>query len=531
MPRYIILLILIFWLLAGRSRASEFSVVATEGCAVPQPLRPLPKAVVRPVGASLSLQSVASTDGVLYSWYKDGRLLEGEGEPMFTIMRLRRSDAGVYDLVMNNECGAYVQRCTVSLRTEGILVATESHIAIPTTTVGEQRDTLLREAFRNEGTAPVTIASARVFGGGGDVALVSAVGPSVVQPGEAIDIRLRFQPTSAGVANAVIDLNTASDIDPSIWVTTVAVHDDLPQGIELHGPVQFGKVDGYEVRDTSIVGVIRNSGSQAVSITDVRIVGPHAYHFGLVDHATLPMTLQPEQSFDAVLRFVPFQRGSYGAHLQCRVDGREVIVPLLGSSGEGGDAHVVNFGDVLPGEERDTLLVFHHIYDMRLRVDSVEDVEGAFDVVEASPALPAELHGWEYLKVRVRFRPTEPGAHASPLRVHWQVPETKEPISAARRVLRGSQRDQGTHIDDEAQSIIDVVPLPMAGDVTLRGRNGWDVARVVVYNAQGVQVLDVVDAGTSTVRMSADGLPSGIYRIVILYRNGQSRSFSAPVVR
>lgn len=531
MPRFIILLVLIFWLLAGRSRASEFNVVDTGGCAVPQPLRPLPTSVSRPVGASLALQSVASTDGVLYSWYKDGRLLESEGEPMFAIMRLRRSDAGVYELVMKNECGAHVQRCTVSLRSEGILVANESHIAIPMTTVGEQRDTLLREAFRNVGTAPVTITSARVFGGGGDVVLMSAVGPGVVQPGEAIDIRLRFRPTSAGVANAVIDLNTVSDIDPSIWVTTVAMQDDLPAGIDLHGPVQFGNVDGYEVRDTSIVGLLHNSGSKPLSITDVRIVGPHAYHFALVDHAALPVTLQPQQSFDAALRFVPFQRGSYGAHLQCIVDGRNVIVPLLGSSGEGGDVHVVNFGDVLPGEERDTLLVFHHIYDMGLRVDSIEDVEGAFEVVETSPALPADLHGWEYLKVRVRFRPTGTGAHASPLRVHWQVPETNEPISAARRVLRGSQRDQGTSVEIDEPSIVEVLPLPMAGDVALRSRNGWDIVRVVMYNAQGVQVMDIIDSGSPTVRWSAGGLPSGVYRIVVLYQNGQSRSLSVPVVR
>lgn len=500
-------------------------------CAGPEPIRPMPSSISRPIGSSLQLTATAQESGVRYVWTKNGARIEGANEPVLQIWRLRAEDAGVYEVIMSNDCGSTVQRCTVGVADVGVLVASEHLIHLEASPVGSSRDTLLRAAFVNEGSAPVTIHAIRLFGGNGQYAVLSETGKQIVQPGASIDVRIRFTPSAAAASHAVLDVNTGSDIDPSIWIVGIGEANNLPSGYLLHRPIQFGARAVDESTDTLITQLLTNNTSRTIVVRSLQIGGDNAMNFGVIDDVPLPIELLPNRSLAVTLRFVPTYTGTFGAFVALDVEGTTIHLPLTGTGGIIRDAEVVNFGDVAVGQTRDTTLTFHHIYDLGLRVAAIDDITGPFEIIETTPALPAVLHGWEYLTVRVRYSPVSDGVNVSPMRIYWDEPTTNERFVTQRRVLRGAFVAGATTVPNVASEPLVVAPIPASEHVFIRMADGAGVKVVRILDASGRVVLDYHADGQPAVRVGTSALASATYRLMVESTSGQVVTGPLTIVR
>ncbi len=500
-------------------------------CEGPEPIRPMPSSISRPIGSSLQLTATALESGVRYLWTKNGARIEGANEPVLQIWRLRAEDAGVYEVTMSNDCGSTVQRCTVGVADVGVLVASEHLIHLEASPVGSSRDTLLRAAFVNEGSAPVTVHTIRLFGGNGQYTVVSETGKQIVQPGSSIDVRIRFTPTAAVASHAVLDVNTGSDIDPSIWIVGIGEANNLPSGYRLHRPIQFGARPVDESTDTVITQLLTNNTSRTIVIRSMQMGGDNAMNFGIVDDVQLPIELLPNRSLAVTVRFVPTYTGTFGAFVALDVEGTTIHLPVTGTGGTIRDAEVVNFGDVAVGQTRDTTLTFHHIYDLGLRVSAINDITGPFQIVETTPALPAVLHGWEYLTVRVRYAPESDGVNVTPMRIYWDEPTTNERFVTQRRVLRGANASGVTTVPEEPLELLVVAPIPATEHIDVRMADGAGLAMVRILDASGRVVREHHADGQPAVRLGTAGLASASYRLLVVTSGGHVATGPLAIVR
>jgi hypothetical protein len=503
-------------------------VVSDSACEAPVLVTPLREKIRRPRGSVATLNAIATTEGVLYRWKKDGVDLE-PADPILQFYRVRSSDAGVYEATLWNPCGTTIVRCTLEVYEAGVLVTQRATGDLGYTLVGESNDTTFAGLFKNEGSLPVRINRIRVFGGDGAYSVLTPYEGHVLDAGESIDVTVHFAPSTTATFQGVLDVDTDSDIDPSIVITGIGTMQEHLEGLSIHAPVHVGRVEPPSMLDTLIEDVVTNTGVVPVTVLRADVTGENAPHFALRDPFTHPVTLQPGESLSLPIIFAPVARGTFRADLDLQIDDRVITIPLAGHGGVLNDGEVVSFGNIPAGSTRDTILTFHHIFDIPLTIREISDIAAPFEVVETYPQLPATLHGWQFLTVRVRFRPTTPGVVASPIRLYWDD-EIGNRYTTQRRVLRGGL-DPATSVDDEqprTDADMSVGPLPAENGITIQSAHGIPLRSYDLRDARGRSIRQGMAAGLHVIDLDVADLPSGTYIIHLALASGAV--VSKPVV-
>ncbi len=496
-------------------------------CDMPELAQQMPPAISRPRGAHVNINATATTSNAIYRWKKDGKDLEWT-EPVLTIPRVRATDEGEYETTITNPCGSIVARCTLTTYQSGVVVAQSTVANLGWTVLGNVRDTVLAGAFKNEGERSVRIHQIRLFGNA-PFALLSTHAGTVVEPGQSIDITIRYAPTQVGYHTAILDVDTETEVDPSLFVLAGATLQEQHEGLSAHQPISFGEVELQRSRDTVIANVVTNTSSTPVTIRTVDITGENAANFSVVPAWTQPLVLQPGESLSVKLRFEPNRRGIFTSELDLLVDNRAVIVPLSGSGGRYSDDGVVNFGIVPQGASRDTLLTFFHVYNTNLHLAAISDVDQPFEVVETIPALPATLWGYEPLHVRVRFRPANKHVSVSPIRIHWDLPGGERFVSQW-KILRGGTDDVTSVGKPIEQEFLRLSPTP-ARDVIVVSSKGSSITGYELRDVRGTLVSAMQCAPTQHLSISTADAPAGMYTLRALLEDGTSIAVPAVIVR
>ncbi len=153
----------------------------------------------------------------------------------------------------------------------------------------------------NSGTAPLAIRAVTIEAASGSGFIIEQVPglPAILPPNGELAMRVRFQPTRAGVSRGIVRIQSDADATPS---RTVALNGT---GVEVPVPeiradprvVEFGEaevnVPGEELVFVTRRVTLRNTGTANLTLTAVRVDSSQGNEFRLFRPPTLPLTIIP----------------------------------------------------------------------------------------------------------------------------------------------------------------------------------------------------------------------------------------------
>lgn len=220
-------------------------------------------------------------------------------------------------------CGGTAVQIVPSLPTSpgpptggGVLALTPNPLAFGDVALGEQSapQTL---TLRNAGTASLTIGD--VTDGGpapGDFRFIDSTCPSpTLTPGASCGVRFVFVPQ--GLGNRSVTVTFVSDATNSVQSVTFTGNGTggAPVGGTLAltpNPLAFGNA-AVGGQSAILTLALRNTGTAALTIGDIRVDGPNPGDFGVVDSTCVSLTLTPGASCG--LRFVFAPQGFGGRYV------------------------------------------------------------------------------------------------------------------------------------------------------------------------------------------------------------------------
>ena len=127
--------------------------------------------------------------------------------------------------------------------------------------------------------------------------------PLTISPGNSLQVPIRFAPTTLGLENGTIRVDSN---DPQTPARNVAVSGNVPPGdIRVTGSTDFGDVCGGTLAEKSVT--VCNLGTCALAVTSVAF-NPACADFTLVDNP-FPATLPPGACQSVVVSFTPTSPG------------------------------------------------------------------------------------------------------------------------------------------------------------------------------------------------------------------------------
>lgn len=492
-------------------------------CDAPVLVQDLPASRTVTSGARMSLM-VRSNNAPFdtYAWYKNGEQINGQTDSILQFWPVRVADGGVYRVDVTNACGVTQSTdCELVVRDGGVLLATKRVVEFGLVPVQEVRDTTLVALLRNEGTTDVRIRSARVVGKDASIEVVNNLENTVIAAGASVNVRLRYRPAARGHAWYTLIVETDSDIRPIVHLMGTGYRPGDATALQpVVAAVDFGVVGTLEGKDTTVAALIKNVSAGDVNILNAWVIEGDVMSFAILDMPEFPFTLEPGASFGATITCVADMPRVHRSAIQFITDKGRIEIPLVAVSQPDMLNEVVDLGDVQAGQERDTVISFHHIYDLMLTVNNIELPAGSFRIVGTEPALPASLGGYDSLKVSVRVRGDQSGPAAAPVRVTWELEGI--PFIVDRRIVRANVPTP-TSVDDPSAEHPNVHPNPATGDVVLTLPGAEGVVRLDVIDAVGqVHRRDLVEVVAGRTTYDITGLASGAYLLTIGTPAGQT---------
>jgi len=171
--------------------------------------------------------------------------------------------------------------------------------------VGASRDSVVAGYLCNDGDGPLAVRSIAFAGdAAAEFQVVSGDAPFVLGPGECRAVEFRFAPVLAGTRSATVVLATAVD------TLRYAIRGEgVRRMLEaVTGIVDFGGVRLGDMKDETVDVIIRNTGSDPVTITGTEILGPDLEQFEVLAGGG-SFVLEAGESHGMRLRFAPLRTG------------------------------------------------------------------------------------------------------------------------------------------------------------------------------------------------------------------------------
>ncbi len=300
------------------------------------------------------------------SCYGSGAVHESRG----TIM----SYCAAKDLEFHPKCAQVIRNGLAAAGAPCVLPGKKLEIGphltvIPKVNVNIDRDTLIRDFYRNPSVSPVQVEELRITGINSErFTIVEGAPPFTLGPGETKDLLVRYnspvEEPSFGTFTAIHD---GYNPPPSVYFEAYAVDPRPDLGIRVHPTlkdINFGTVALGEFVDTSMARIFYNAGTATVLVDSTWIGGPDAFDFRMTE-GNAPFEI-PTGSISRNARFVfqPKDTGQKLAYLYLKHNsrGRELdSIPLHGYAKRGPllvlslSNLTVNFGERAKGVSYDTL--------------------------------------------------------------------------------------------------------------------------------------------------------------------------------
>jgi hypothetical protein len=186
--------------------------------------------------------------------------------------------------------------------------------------------------LKSTGTAPVTINSAVLTGSG--FTLSRAAFPVNLNPGQSVTLHVRFDPTTRGAAAGQLTIESDSSTNSTAVINlsgmgTAVTEVSSPQLTISAASLTFGSVTVNTASTQPVT--LTSTGTAPVTITSAALAGTGFTMSG----ATLPVTLNPNQSVTLNVRFEPTSTGAVAGHLTIQSNSSSNSTAVLNLSGTG----------------------------------------------------------------------------------------------------------------------------------------------------------------------------------------------------
>ncbi|HKQ37973.1 MAG TPA: choice-of-anchor D domain-containing protein, partial [Verrucomicrobiae bacterium] len=293
-----------------------------------------------------------------------------------------------------------------------------------TVCAGEQQ--LRTLSIFNIGGADLLVSSVTVTAGGADFSVLpNPTQPFIVQPGEHIDMRVRFSPTSPGAKAGIVRIVSNDADQGTLDLTMTGTGGTTIMTTFLPNAGGFGEVCIGDIRDQNLI--INNAGNCTLSVDGITSTSSQFIVPVVVNY---PIIIHPGDSVAVPIRFQPGSLGpKTGTIVVSTTDGiiANRLIPVSGQVPPG-DVRVTgstDFGDVCAGgPTAEKTISICNVGKCNLLVTSVAFNPACGDFTLINNPFPAVVSHDSCVDVVIRYTPTSCGPKQCRLVVRTDDPET-----------------------------------------------------------------------------------------------------------
>lgn len=205
-----------------------------------------------------------------------------------------------------------------TLPTGPVITATPMRLSVGSAGIGIPSSTSFPALLSNVGEEPIEISAMSLEGNNAADFVITAGGdvPFTIAPGATHDVGIRFTPSREGteVTTLQVRSNAINDAELRLNLQGIGVS-AVVSGIDVNvGRIEFGSV-----KDTTVAGIICNTGQVPLIVTSLEI---DEAAFTVMDAPSLPVEIAPGECLNLTLRFAPTERRSYSGTLRVGSSGK-----------------------------------------------------------------------------------------------------------------------------------------------------------------------------------------------------------------
>lgn len=191
--------------------------------------------------------------------------------------------------------------------------------------LGESRDSVITAFLFNGNKTGVQVTSIKIEGTDASAfSLVSGVAPYAIGAGENKNIEFRFKPSRTGIHTATISITTPFET----IVKTITGEGTVKTYSLSKSLINMGTVKIGSSKDTTVTAVLKNTGSELLTVSSVYISGPDKEQFSLSDGSGF--TLAAGASRNVTVKFKPLTAGRTSTNIYFAIAGaKNTDVPVF----------------------------------------------------------------------------------------------------------------------------------------------------------------------------------------------------------
>ena len=289
----------------------------------------------------------------------------------------------------------------------------------------------------NSGTAPLTIRAVTIETASESGFVIEQVPalPAILPPDGELALRVRFQPTRAGLSRGIVRIQSDADETPSrtVALNGIGVEVPVPEITASLNVIEFGEaqinVPGEALLLVTRTMTLRNSGTANLTLTAVRVDSSQGNEFRLFRPPTLPLTIIPGGGLALEVQYRPTIVGSVTGAIRIRSDAVNLDDLTIALNGTGVDTRVpkiavsrttLDYGEVEVGALRQLAFDVTNTGtgDLEITRFALQSPEGQVFRLNRPPTTPFTLVPGATQRLRVQFRPNEEGYATGALRLH-----------------------------------------------------------------------------------------------------------------
>lgn len=444
-----------------------------------------------------------------YIWKKNGTLLSQSG-PELLLENIASSASGTYTVQAKNECNLIAPEKSVKITV----------IAKP----GISRQTLDTTVYRGFATRLRVVTS-------GEALVYAWYKNDVLLPKDTTAILTisQTQFADSGIYHCVLT-NSCGTVESDPIKVSVIQPPAGPKLILSVNAIDFGCIDRNTIKDTILIGLIKNDGEAQLTVSSIIINGSQKANFSIIEGAG-SFNLDAGATRTLKIQFKPNDKKFNTAELVITSNstvGPETLLPLSGTSCfEEVITSNYEYGSIENGSPgKDTIIHVINSGTKAMRVDSVSISGPSFTIVNPV-TLPVTVNANDSMSITVRFNNANAGTYSETLNV-------KTGVGMYTYTLTGTVK-QPSGINELVEDRgFAVYPNPADNMLSLSSKFEARIRNMKIIDKLGntVGVLNSSEiAPGSTLNIQVNALPQGAYYLMITERNEQTSAIPFLIVR
>lgn len=488
---------------SGKCNPSRPSIQVKLTVNEPPQITAQPKSSNTCEGGKASFKVSAKGTDLNFQWRKNGNNIPNATDSILTIDNVSVNDLGTYDVVVSGACPPQQFSETAIIN---IIKAPEITLQPTDVNVSEGSDVDFTVAAKGEKL------KFQWMKDGKDL-----------QGKTTADLHLKnVQKSDTGKYSCKItnDCGTVTSKEATLTVNDASAN---PQLSLLHTALDFGQTIINTQKDTMFVGLLRNIGSQTLTINKINITGTDASDFK-VSGINLPMSLNKGESSDIVISFNPKSDGQKTAYLE--FESNSETKPKLSMTGLAGDIllelptspFILSTTSLDIPTERQLIIVNNGTLDADLNLSITGEDAEAFSIKDDKNNINIKSKASDF--VTIRFEPKTSEESNANLIIF--ISGKNEPVSLS---LKGNI---STSVDEFSSFIsgVNIYPNPSSNILNFSIKlYSTDFISLKIIDINGNEILskDNIDVSNGLYEFNWDGtdlygrkLPSGYYSLRLI---------------